>query len=676
MGIFEQYGIKEVADVCIYSIHKKQDNSGDVYYVPALYLDTLKVSSVEKTAENVWAQGGLGNSRLVCWDYGKQINLTLEDALCTPASLGLCWGGVLGADWKDGKLDQKLGITWNTDKVEKLERMEKAFYPRNNKETSTISYLLPQTAEDRKSTEINGIITNSEVVDGTNISGYGMVKNHSYKWKLYIESDIKTVATVPNKFFDIYGKTYRIDDTAQVIVNSKPVNHKFHIIYKLDKGTQSTITPEKTLIIDTKSTTSINTNSSLCLGPENPFKSKTVTYTWDLEDSHLPEIAYIKSHTTIESSNGVKLKESEYKNLTVGFLEEENKKIGWKITGTLQADNSTTAILYKLVWSNFKPRAMDVYYKGATTDQLEGLDTHHPYINDAVEIKGNKRSVQVTFYNILTDIEYDAVTIQGISLPDNFDDIDGILDPEAADYLIIVIDNDNNYFAYLGNKPGESDDNTITCKIPKIPIDVEQFKGLDLWLNFENMNELIYFLLTKYANNINYIRPASIIEDTNNIKQTIHTTSEDNGRLWAYINPRTMQPYPDDYWFHQGEPYYIKSITLAQRSRDLKAKRITVPAGQFPGMYMIVGETYIRNRDTGEDERLQIKFPLCKIKSNQTLTLQAEGDPTTFNLEVEVARPVSGIMMEMTSYEVDKKVHLNEHGELEVKDGSTEVLRS
>ena len=65
MGIFEQYGIKEVADVCIYSIHKKQDNSGDVYYVPALYLDTLKVSSVEKTAENVWAQGGLGNSRLI-----------------------------------------------------------------------------------------------------------------------------------------------------------------------------------------------------------------------------------------------------------------------------------------------------------------------------------------------------------------------------------------------------------------------------------------------------------------------------------------------------------------------------------------------------------------------------------------------------------------------------------
>ena len=47
MGIFEQYGIKEVADVTIYSIHKKQDGSGAVYYVPALYLDTLMISSVE-----------------------------------------------------------------------------------------------------------------------------------------------------------------------------------------------------------------------------------------------------------------------------------------------------------------------------------------------------------------------------------------------------------------------------------------------------------------------------------------------------------------------------------------------------------------------------------------------------------------------------------------------------
>ena len=102
MNIFDQYGIKEVADVTLYSIHKKKDGSGGVYYVPALFLDTLKVSTVEKTGESTWATGGIGNSNLINWDYGKTITVNLEDALCTPASLGLCWGGTLSADWKNG----------------------------------------------------------------------------------------------------------------------------------------------------------------------------------------------------------------------------------------------------------------------------------------------------------------------------------------------------------------------------------------------------------------------------------------------------------------------------------------------------------------------------------------------------------------------------------------------
>jgi len=31
---------------------------------------------------------------------------------------------------------------------------------------------------------------------------------------------------------------------------------------------------------------------------------------------------------------------------------------------------------------------------------------------------------------------------------------------------------------------------------------------------------------------------------------------------------------------------------------------------------MVVGETRIRNRDTGEDERVQLKFPQCKVKAD------------------------------------------------------------
>ena len=91
MNIFEQYGIKEVADVTLYAI--ELDENDEEIYIPVLYLDTLKISSVEQTAEQTAARGGLGNPHLITWDYGKEITVNLEDALYTPASMSMLWGG-------------------------------------------------------------------------------------------------------------------------------------------------------------------------------------------------------------------------------------------------------------------------------------------------------------------------------------------------------------------------------------------------------------------------------------------------------------------------------------------------------------------------------------------------------------------------------------------------------
>ncbi len=88
-SILDRYGIKEVADVTFYSI--KDDGTIDV---PVLYLDTLKVSTIEQTAESADARGGKGNAALVSWDYGKEITVTLEDALYSPKSLALMFGDV------------------------------------------------------------------------------------------------------------------------------------------------------------------------------------------------------------------------------------------------------------------------------------------------------------------------------------------------------------------------------------------------------------------------------------------------------------------------------------------------------------------------------------------------------------------------------------------------------
>ena len=86
-NILERYGIKEVADVMFYEI----DSTG-APSKPVLYLDTLKVSTIEQTAEEAIAKGGKGNAPLVTWDYGKDINVTLEDALFSAKSMAIMFG--------------------------------------------------------------------------------------------------------------------------------------------------------------------------------------------------------------------------------------------------------------------------------------------------------------------------------------------------------------------------------------------------------------------------------------------------------------------------------------------------------------------------------------------------------------------------------------------------------
>lgn len=60
---------------------------------PVLFLDTLKVSTIEQTASTADATGGKGNAKLVSWDYGKDITVTLEDALFSPKSMAMMFGG-------------------------------------------------------------------------------------------------------------------------------------------------------------------------------------------------------------------------------------------------------------------------------------------------------------------------------------------------------------------------------------------------------------------------------------------------------------------------------------------------------------------------------------------------------------------------------------------------------
>ena len=99
-SILDRYGIKEVADVTFYEL----DENG-MPKAPALFLDTLKVSTIEQTAEQAEARGGKGNPPLIIWDYGKEINVTLEDALFSAKSMAIMFGNGKVKDYQTAEGD-------------------------------------------------------------------------------------------------------------------------------------------------------------------------------------------------------------------------------------------------------------------------------------------------------------------------------------------------------------------------------------------------------------------------------------------------------------------------------------------------------------------------------------------------------------------------------------------
>jgi hypothetical protein len=102
-----KFGVKEVADVRFYPANALKINatsgalefntkpgSTEKYKPTDMVLEftTLKVSSLEITAETTDARGGKGNAKLLTWDHSREGTLTLEDALlsleCLQALMG------------------------------------------------------------------------------------------------------------------------------------------------------------------------------------------------------------------------------------------------------------------------------------------------------------------------------------------------------------------------------------------------------------------------------------------------------------------------------------------------------------------------------------------------------------------------------------------------------------
>lgn len=98
---------------------------------------------------------------------------------------------------------------------------------------------------------------------------------------------------------------------------------------------------------------------------------------------------------------------------------------------------------------------------------------------------------------------------------------------------------------------------------------------------------------------------------------------------------------------HPGEKIFITYTVKAT------TKTIVVSGDTFPGTYYVTGDTYSRSDVDGSDQFFQFIIPKAKMSAENTITLEAEGDPSTFNMNLTVLRPESGEMMKLVQYDLD-----------------------
>lgn len=457
MNIFEQYGIKEVADVCLYAV--ELDENDDEVYVPVLYLDTLKISSVEETAEQTSARGGLGNPELIIWDYGKEITVTLEDALYSPASQGMTWGGKFGT--KKFTLYGEVGIQNLNEEMR--------------------------------------VVPCHFIIDS--FSDFEITKN-IYSWKVCIN----IVST---------------DNTVRERIENVPLYYNL----KEQKWSFS----EEDYVVD-----------EVLLGDIDGDGVVTVS------DTKLLGL-YLLNPTN--------------------FPLTEKQLIAADIDQNGEINSDDLALLSNIV-GNLIP--------------------------------GGSAPTKKIYYSLTKE---------------SF----GIAPPQEAIYQI---DHALNNVYYL--------DRIEKCRATQtfvIDVDTNTLHG-----------------------NYRYLEKYSQCE------------------LTVFIDPRTMQPYePNTDTFtkkngeiingklriiKQNEIYYKWTRSKAIDHTSL-GHQIIVDAIHFPGTYRLVGETYSRSRKTGKDQRFQFEIPLCKMGTENSFTLEAEGDPTTFNMTLKVLRREDGVMMKLTQYSVE-----------------------
>lgn len=534
-----------------------------------MYFDTLKVSTVEQTTEQTSARGGLGNAEHVIWDYGKEIKLTLQDALYTPASQSLLWGGLYGLK------PIKVKGVWVPAIYETDDYGNTIYYKKQ-----------VLTAVDYKNDKDAG--------NGNNLTkgkkdwvGFYCLCDYEMKYMTYVPEIVDPFS---------YNDTKLTRGKANILINGKEVS-----------------------IGDTV--------QNYKGGQKKDGKGNVIATYGAAEKADL----LINNFETFENHQFVIKKEEG--NYTV--TESQNN----------YADCHSMLEYY---WSSCMGQmtTTSINKKQAYSDDID-------FCIHSFEDNNNKRFLFKEGKNYICYKHfYKTITkkLKGFDIIEEKKSEDG-----TTIFVKVPVEKFQTFQVYLGTFFIIEDWNiSNTLEEPGIHLLDSKIKTTSL---LERMED-------KQA------RQAFCIDVDKNIKayNAMKDPKYSQSNLTVYIDPNTLVPYEANAHeydtqsgdtihgnlrtFKQGE-YYLQ-YTRERATPENQFQQITVQAQDYPGTFKLVGETYVRNR-FGEDSRYQFEIPLCKLISNVTFDLQADGDPTTVDMELKVLRQEDGTMMRLTHYNVEEK---------------------
>lgn len=698
MNIFKQYGIKEVADVVFYSITRIGDEE---FYVPVLYFDTLKVTSLDKSVTAVPASGGKGNGKILSWNFGKDLKLKLEDALFSQMSLNTFMNGRVMAKmspWTSAIA--KLNVA---NKYGQQHYSVKAFpSPELTDAEWEIIYRCTQKAGFDPRTGYTHNIANNRLDGYDNHTSKFMYDSEGQdtaidamvaenRWLLKDAYYRRTQKTPHSRniapYFDYNANEY--ESVAIVIQDPtrKQELEEAREVHNLQYGQRWGGWRDVTVTFKRKEESALTRKESL----ETQDASIDIIIQINFSVEKRPEgfkcvWCYISADNMTMRADGPYEPEHQVtptidilKSIFTGYNKDSVQDGGYNPTFHIGNDFFLNHILYyifpnyledaigDLCWCDMKDKiypampqeVIDFIAEEITDFSKTGHFENDLYEADVIDrfekcVVKDRKGLQIDLVEQMLNVKklyrndksnftvfYDAKTMLPFMMEKILDEKilaqkcvrifkEGSLTKD--DYLIGIK-------SYLKNQYDED------------------------WVDNLTHNDYVINNVTdQYGNEI------SEIQDFSMIKRGEHTVEQVGNKTRAkyelaencylvYFNVIKR----DFINLKQGTVYYKRSRTIDEDVNDITfiGTDLSIDVDTFPGEFMIVGETYVREQQTGKDRRLQLIINRAAISASTKIQLQAAGEPSTFSIDVDVLVPKTDkkSMIELRQYDVVEDTH-------------------